>query len=444
MSKQLNSRNEKPTLSLLNSAQSIVHEKKNNMIDKIWEDLVQNYSFLDNNIEEGRADEYKTYKQFNEDYLPSFMNYNSLDHSQSSDSLELDKLRTIFSDKRRREEFYKFTKAIQLSQSFILILGQNGCIQYVNPHFQKISGYTQDEIVGKNLNYLISTIASHEEYEDLLGAMKSDMSWSGELVNCKKNGEWYIFNAKISPISSNKRELKEFIMVGHDVTSFRETEIKLEQAIQDKSILVSELHNRVKNNLQIVSNLMQIQASDEGNEDVKRKLQTIAGRVKTIANIHEILFDFTSFNSLDFSKNIPKIVDLVTQMYAKPNSNINITYDIEPLILDVNQAHPCALLVNEIITNSFKRSITTDSNDLQIEIALNMLGNQVMIDIVSSNTEIFNINDLTEESLSSNLINSLTSQLKGTCSYLVNENNTSFSLVFEKDNRTGTGNTRLK
>ena len=82
-----------------------------------------------------------------------------------------------------------------------------------------------------------------------------------------KNGEWYIFNAKISPISSNKRELKE-LLGGHDVTSFRETE-KLEQAIQDKSILISELHNRVKNNLQIVSNLMQIQASDEGNEDVK-------------------------------------------------------------------------------------------------------------------------------------------------------------------------------
>ena len=258
--------------------------------------------------------------------------------------------------------------------------------------------------------------------------MKSD--WSGELIGKKMaNG---IFLMLRSPIDSNKRELKEFIMVGHDVTSFRETEIKLEQAIQDKSILVSELHNRVKNNLQIVSNLMQIHASDEGNEDLKRKLQTIAGRVKTIANIHEILFDFTSFNSLDFSKNIPKIVDLVTQMYAKPNSNINITYDIEPLILDVNQAHPCALLVNEIITNSFKRSITTDSNDLQIEIALNMLGNQVMIDIVSSNTEIFNINDLTEESLSSNLINSLTSQLKGPGSYLVNENNTSFSLVLKK------------
>lgn len=443
MSKHSNRKNDKPTLSMLNLAQSFVHEKKNNMIDKIWEDLVQNYSFLDNNIEAGSADDYKSYKQFNEDYLPSFMNYNSLHNSQSSGSLELDKLGTIFPDKRRSEEFYKFTKAIQLSQSFVLIVGQNGCIEYVNPHFQNISGYTQDEIVGKNLNYLISTIASHEEYEDLLAAMNSGINWSGELVNCKKNGEWYIFNAKISPICSNKRELKEFIMVGHDVTTFRETEIKLEQAIQDKSILVSELHNRVRNNMQIVSNIMQMQASDEGNDDVKKKLQTIVGRVKTIANIHEILFDFTSFNSLDFSKNIPKIVDSVSQMYTKLNSNINITYDIEPLILDVNQAHPCALLVNEIITNSFKRSITTDRNDLQIEIALSMLGNQVMIDIVSSNTKIININDLSEESVSSKLINSLTSQLKGTCSYLVNDNNTSFSLIFEKDNRTGTGNTRL-
>ena len=111
------------------------------MIEKIWEDLVQNYS-LDNNIEEGSAEDYKSYKQFNEDYLPTFTNYNSFDHPQSSNSFELDKLRTIFSDKRRSEEFYKFTKAIQLSQSFILILGKMAAYN-INPHFQKISGYTK-------------------------------------------------------------------------------------------------------------------------------------------------------------------------------------------------------------------------------------------------------------------------------------------------------------
>lgn len=441
MRKQSNRKIDKQTLSLLNSVQSIVHDQKNSMIDKIWEDLVYTYSFLNTDNENAVAIE--SSEQFNDGSIQPSIDQNSSKRFEDTFDQDLKKLENIFYDKKRNVEFYKFFKAIQISQSFVLIIDQNGVIEYANPHFQSVSGYTQDELIGNNLRYLISNLASHEDYQELLNAMNAGQNWSGELVNCKKNGEWYIFNVKTSPINSNNRRLKEYIVVGHDITSFRETEIKLEQAIKDKTILVSELHNRVKNNLAVVSSLMHMQTSDEENDDVKKKLKTIAGRVKTIANIHDILFDFTSFNSLDFSKNIPKIVDSVSQLYPNHNSNINITYDIEPLILDVNQAHPCALLVNEIIANSYKRSITNDQNELQIDISLSIHGNQVMIDIVSENKKWKDISELNEETLSSKLIDSLTCQLKGTCSYLVNDDNTSFTLIFEKENRTGTGDTRL-
>ena len=441
MRKQSNRNIDKQTLSLLNSVQSIVHDQKNSMIDKIWVDLVYTYSFLNTDNENAVAIE--SSEQCNDGCLQPSIDQSSSKRFEDTFNKDLKKLENIFYDKKRNVEFYKFFKAIQLSQSFVLIIDQNGFIEYANPHFQSVSGYTQDELIGNNLRHLISNLASHEDYQGLLDAMNAGQNWSGELVNCKKNGEWYIFNVKTSPINSNNRRLKEYIVVGHDITSFRETEIKLEQAIKDKTILVSELHNRVKNNLAVVSSLMHMQTSDEENDDVKKKLQTIAGRVKTIANIHDILFDFTSFNSLDFSKNIPKIVDSVSQLYPNHNSNINITYDIEPLILDVNQAHPCALLVNEIIANSYKRSITNDQNDLQIDISLSIHGNQVMIDIVSENKKWKDISELNEETLSSKLIDSLTCQLKGTCSYLVNDDSTSFTLIFEKENRTGTGDTRL-
>ena len=96
-----------------------------------------------------------------------------------------------------------------MSQSFVLIIDQKGFVEYANPYFQSVSGYTQDEWIGKKLGFLISDIASHEEYEQLMHALSARVSWKGELVNTKKNGEWYIVMAKISPIHINEENVQK-------------------------------------------------------------------------------------------------------------------------------------------------------------------------------------------------------------------------------------------
>lgn len=115
-----------------------------------------------------------------------------------------------------------------------------------------------------------------------------------------------IFTAKISPVNINRDDSVDFIVVGHDITSFRETEIKLEQAVQEKSILLSELHHRVKNNLAIISGIMQLQAFDENDDDLKTKLFSSVGRVKTLASMHELLYESSSFTMLEFGKTSTK------------------------------------------------------------------------------------------------------------------------------------------
>lgn len=193
------------------------------MADKIWDDLIANFSFLDPDSDKE-----------NHRFELVDKNYFEKEPAKKELILEDGMLSIQTNNESLTDEHLKFTKAVQLSQSFVLIIDRKGVIEYANPHFQKVSGFTQDELIGKELGFLVSDLASHEEYEQILQAVKAGVSWKGELVNTKKNGEWYIFTAKISPVTINGGTSVDFIVVGHDITSFRETEIKLEQAVQEK------------------------------------------------------------------------------------------------------------------------------------------------------------------------------------------------------------------
>ncbi len=433
---------QKPALRLVDASKHTVVEKKQAMVEKIWEDLVKNYSFLDVNAEHIQADALLSAKKFKSDFAPNgFTSGDLIDKSEMI--LEDGMISAQVKDSDVTDEHYKFTKAVQLSQSFVLIIDNKGVIEYANPHFQSISGYTQDELVGREFKFLISDLASHEEYEQIMQSLNAGVSWKGELVNTKKNGEWYIFTAKISPVTIKQNQVVDFIVVGHDITSFRETEIKLEQAVQEKSILLSELHHRVKNNLAIISGIMQLQAFDENDDELKTKLFSSVGRVKTLATMHELLYESTSFSMLEFGKNISKIVDSISEMFEKEDAKVQVEYDLEPIILNINQAHPCALILNEVITNAYKKSFTLTDKDPTLSIKLITYGKKVMIELKDNIGSLPDGYTVAKQPLSLQLIKTLVRQLNGTYNYLSDDYGTLFSLIFDKEHIKGTGNARL-
>ncbi|MBO6793853.1 MAG: PAS domain S-box protein [Balneolaceae bacterium] len=418
-------------LRLINPGKQSVSEKKRAMADKIWDDLINNFSFMGS-----ESDTNNGLEIIGKKYL--------IDEPVKKELILEDGMLSIQQNNEAiTDEHLKFTKAVQLSQSFVLVINQDGVIEYANPHFQKVSGFTQDELIGKELGYLISDLASHEEHEQILQSIKAGVSWKGELVNIKKNGEWYIFTAKVSPVSINSGSAVDFIIVGHDITSFRETEIKLEQAVQEKSILLSELHHRVKNNLAIISGIMQLQAFDEGDEEVKTKLFSGVGRVKTLATMHELLYESSSFTMLEFGKNICKIVNTVASMFESQESKLKVNYNLEPILLNINQAHPCALILNEVITNSYKKAAKLVEKAPELNIKLVCYGKKVMIELKD------NIGSLPEgytsdkQPLSFQLIKTLVRQLNGKYNYLTDDFGTLFTLAFDKEHLKGTGNARL-
>ncbi len=132
------------------------------------------------------------------------------------------------------EQLNKITIAVEQSSSTVVITDANGIIEYVNPSFTKISGYSADEVIGKSTKILKSGLTNPEVYEKLWKTIKSGKEWQGELLNRRKNGSLYWELVTISPIKNKEGNITNFIAVKEDITEHKKSE-KLQDALYEIS-----------------------------------------------------------------------------------------------------------------------------------------------------------------------------------------------------------------
>jgi len=145
-------------------------------------------------------------------------------------------VREVTEHKKAEEQILKLSCAVEQSPSTVIITDTKGNIEYVNPKFTQLTGYTSEDVLGKNPRILKSSETSKEKYKQLWGTIKSGKVWRGELHNRKKNGEHYWELASISPIKNNKDTITHFIAVKEDITERKIMENQLVQAQKSEAI----------------------------------------------------------------------------------------------------------------------------------------------------------------------------------------------------------------
>lgn len=223
-----------------------------------------------------------------------------------------------------------------------------------------------------------------------------------------------IFCAGI-PLFNSEQEVVKVFGVAQDISESIQQKEKLFNSLREKEVLLKEVHHRVKNNLQIISSLLNLQSSLIGDERIHELYRESQHRIKSIASIHEMLYQTNDLVKINFKDYIEKlIVDLVSSYHGN-NNQLNFTIDCAAEF-NLDTAIPLGLLINEIVSNSLKHGLSNTENDL------------IYVRIVESETPLFyelHIGDngsgfnfkqaaAESETLGMMLISELSNQLDGT------------------------------
>jgi two-component sensor histidine kinase len=140
----------------------------------------------------------------------------------------------------------------------------------------------------------------------------------------------------------------------NEITERTQAEAVIRETLAEKEVLLKEVHHRVKNNLQIISSLLNLQAAEVSDPNILNALRESQNRVRTMALIHEKLYQSNDLAKIDFSTYLHSLVSFLAQTYQVRTDCIEIQVETEKILLDLDTAIPCGLIVNELVSNSLK------------------------------------------------------------------------------------------
>jgi len=161
---------------------------------------------------------------------------------------------------------------------------------------------------------------------------------------------------QIAPILDAQGAIQAVVTVARDITDRKTADRQLLASLEENQILLAEVHHRVKNNLQVVSSILQMQAWTATNSAVRHQFEDAVGRILALAKVHELLYQQNMFSRIDFERYVQSLCGELSELTGTQRRHIQLVVDIEPLQLSVDRAAPLALIVHELVTNSLKHA----------------------------------------------------------------------------------------
>lgn len=187
-------------------------------------------------------------------------------------------------------------------------------------------------------------------------------------------------------------------------------EDKLSVLLIEKDLLISEIHHRVKNNLSVVSSLLYLQGETIENKEIRKKMDQTQMRIKTIALVHEKLYKNANIKTVEFSDYIKTLAEMIQRLYESNSADIQLVLDIEKVELLIEKAMPLGLIINELLTNSFKHAFNENAKG-KIEIKFNFKDGKYLLS-VKDNGIGYNVDSTGDfNSLGLTLVNTLADQI---------------------------------
>ncbi len=309
-------------------------------------------------------------------------------------------------------------RILDLADDAIISIDRDQRIVLFNQGAERMFGYSATDVRGQPLDILLPqnlAAVHHQHIQEFAGSPVTArrMGERSVIHGRRQDGTEFPAEASISKVDVNGQTM--FTVIMRDVTRRTEAEEQLKASLHEKEALLKEIHHRVKNNLQVISSLLALQARAVGDEMTRKKFHESRDRVHSMALLHESLYQSNNLAWIDFPEYIKQLADHLFRSYGVNAERIRLRTDLDRLFLNMDTAVPCGLIINELISNSLKYAFP-DGREGEVHIELHESADRNAVLTVSDDGIGFDpgFDWVNARSLGLRLVRTLAQQLDGT------------------------------
>ena len=335
--------------------------------------------------------------------------------------------RNVTPEKRTRAERQFLGLIVEGSDDAIYSKDLNGIVLSWNPGAERIFGYSPDEIIGKPVAILTAP-GNENQVPEILEQLRAGKRIDHfETQRRRKGGTLIHVSLTISPIRDDSGRIIAASSIAKDITKQKQAAMLIEAQLQEKKILLQEIHHRVKNNLQLIASLLELRSRGMADQAGKSAFNDSIGRIQSMALLHEKMYGSEFVGNVDFANYVKSLFEPLAKTFSR-DIPINLVVDSDHFMLDLNRAIPLGLILNELLTNSLKHAFgSSDYPEIIVKIRTDM--DKVAIMVADNGSGLpSNIDLFKSQSFGFKIVRLLTEQIEGQIK-VQNQNGTRFEIT---------------
>lgn len=265
-------------------------------------------------------------------------------------------LTTDITERKREQE--RFSAVVESSPFSLVLTNREGQILLVNRETEKQFGYERKELIGKQVEILLPKhlLCKHPDHRKAFYANPQSraMGMGRDLYALYKDGSEFPVEVGLTTIESD--DGIQILASLVNITERKQAEEKIKTALTEKEVMLKEIHHRVKNNLQVISSLLNLQSRYIEDEATLAIFKESRSRVRSMALIHEKLYQTKDFSQVDFSDYARDLSAQLIRANTDSRDLVRLDMDVEGIFLGIDTAVPCGLIINELLTNALQHA----------------------------------------------------------------------------------------
>ena len=283
--------------------------------------------------------------------LPVILSMNSITSEEDT------KISVVVTDRRKDENRILLqARMLDAVGDAVIAADTDNKIIFWNEAATRTYGWEPQDVIGHKAIEVVVPELSKKDARKISAQLNRGEIWSGEYIVRHRDSHEFPVHVTDAPLFDDDGNLLAIISASHDISEQIQKEEELGAAIQEKEVLLREIHHRVKNNLQLISGLLDMTRMRTVDESTNSILTDIMLKIQTMAQIHTRLYESKQFGKISITDQIRDQVTALSNIYSHKGCEINCVIHSREVFLPVDQALPCALVVNEILSNAYKHA----------------------------------------------------------------------------------------